>query len=473
MVMGEIEVETEVVVVGGGPGGYAAAFRAADLGLGVTLVSDEERLGGTCLLRGCIPSKTLLSVAELRREIELAGPRGLRCAEVEVDGDRLRSFKEEVVDQLSGGLDALCDQRGVRRLQARARFVGSQELHLQGGDASGVKFEHAVVATGSRPIPLSGTPFSGRVMDSAAALRLDDVPETLLVVGGGYVGLEMGMVYASLGSRVTVVEESDRLMSQTDGDLVAPLAERAEQLFESILLERRVRRLEPTEDGVQVELDEDEDDVAQTYDRVLVAVGRMPNTGDLGLESTGAKVDDEGFVVVDEKRRSGDPHIFAVGDVTGGRLLAHEAMREARVAAEVIAGRPAAFDARAVPAVIYTDPQIAWCGLSEEQAQSQGRDVTVERFPWRASGRALSMGRGDGLTKLVLDPETERVLGVGIVGPHAESLIAEGALAVEMGAVARDLALTVHPHPSLSETVMQAAQLALGGATDLPPTKTR
>ena len=469
MVMGELPVETDVLVVGGGPGGYAAAFRAADLGLNVTLVCDEPRLGGVCLLRGCIPSKTLLSLAELVLTTREAAAKGLSFEAPSVDLEAMRTWKDEVVEQLTDGLDHLCNERGIQRLQARATFEGTDQVHLDGaGETQALRFEHAIIATGSQPVPLPGTDFGAdsRVMDSAAALALDDVPTSLLVVGGGYVGLELGTVYAALGSQVTLVEMMDRLMPRTDADLVEPLAARVEDLFDAVHLGTEVQDLEETEDGVTVTLGGQEPTEA-TFDRVLVAIGRAPRTEDIGLDAAGVERDDEGFIVVDEQRRTTTGSIFAVGDATGGMLLAHEAMHEGRVAAEVIAGEPAAFDVRAIPAVVYTDPQVAWCGLTEQDAREQGREVDVQRFPWRAAGRAVSIGATDGMTKLITEPETGRVLGMGIVGRQAEALIAEGVLAIEMGAVARDLALSIHPHPTLSETVGEVAAHTLGQATHL------
>lgn len=467
MVMGDLPRETEVLVVGGGPGGYAAAFRAADLDLDVTLVSEESRLGGVCLLRGCIPSKALLTLSELMLTGRAAKEKGINFGEPEVDIDAVRQWKDAVVERLVDGLDHLCERRGVQLVEGRARFTDSSAVRVEGPGGGSFEFGHCIIAPGSRPIPLPEGDFGERVMDSGRALDLTDVPETLLVVGGGYVGLEMGMVYATLGSAVTLVEMTDRLMPRADPDLVEPIAERMAGLFEAIHLETRVTALEEDESEVGVQLEGDVDESEARFDRVLLAIGRRPNSDDLGLDSTNVEVDDEGFVRVDEQRRTADERIFAIGDVTGGYMLAHEAMREGKVAAEAIAGEPAAFDARAVPAVVYTDPQLAWCGLTERGAKSAGREVRVERFPWSASGRAVSMGVTRGMTKLLADPATGRVLGAGVVGPQAEAMISELVLAMEMGAVTRDLAWSVHPHPTLSETVGEAAELFLGGATHL------
>lgn len=466
MVMGEMSGETDLLVIGGGPGGYAAAFRAADLGLGVTLVTEEPRLGGVCLLRGCIPSKALLTQAELIHEARRAEERGLRFGNADVDTDALQSWKEDVVGRLTDGLARLAEQRDVRVVEGRARFASSSEVRVEGGDLDRIEFEQAVLATGSRPRSLPDVSFDDRVWDSGRALEIDEIPDRLLVVGGGYVGLEMGTVYAALGTEVVLVELEDRLMPRTDPELVEPLERRLQEELAEIHPGTGVEEVEEMDEGLRVVLS-GEAGGEVTVDRMLVAVGRVPRSDDLDLENTGVSLDDDGFVGVDAQRRTEDESIFAVGDVTGGMLLAHEAIREGKVAAEVAAGEPAAFDVRAVPAVVYTDPQIAWCGLTGPEAEADERDVEVVRFPWRASGRALSMDAGEGLTKLLLEPETGRVLGAGIVGRDAEALIAEAALAVEMGAVARDLAGTVHPHPTLSETLGEAAEMLLGGSTHL------
>lgn len=471
MVMGDLPVETRLLVLGGGPGGYAAAFRAADLGLEVTLVDDAPDLGGTCLLRGCIPSKALLEVADLVLGSRAAAVRGLRFDDPEIDLEAMRKWKDGIVRQLAGGLATLCERRVVQRIRGRGRFAGPQRLLLDDSDYSSVEFEQAIIATGSRPLVPPGLAISadGRVMDSTGALALPDVPGRLLVVGGGYVGLELGTVYAALGSRVTVAEMSDRLMGGTDPDLVEPLARRLEGLFEAIHLETRVAAAAEGRDGVAVTLEGAGVDGEERFDRVLVAVGRVPNTDDLGLDEVGVEVGDDGVIAVDAQRRSNVGHLLAIGDAAGGLKLAHEAMHEGRVAAEVVAGRPAAFEPRAVPAVVYTDPEIAWCGLTEGAAQQDGIEVDVLRFPWRASGRALTMGGEDGLTKLLVAPGSGRLLGMGAVGRGAEGLVAEAVLAIEMGAVAEDLALSIHPHPGLAETLGEAAQLFLGGSTHLAP----
>lgn len=468
MVMGELPVEAEVLVIGGGPGGYAAAFRAADLGLDVTLVTEERQLGGTCLLRGCIPSKTLLSLAELIHSASAAAEMGVGFDDPEIDLAAIRAWKDKVVDTLSGGLDQLCERRGINLVYARATFIEKNTVQLDAGDVQRMSFKHAIVAPGSRPVSLPDIAWSERVMDAGRALELRDIPKRLLVVGGGYIGLEMGMVYASFGSQVTLVEMTDRLMPNADADLVKPLSRRVTEVFEGVHLNTTVSSLQEKDDTVQVAFESDADLSQTTFDRILVAIGRHPNTDDIGLETLGVERDEHGAISVDAERRTTNTRIFAVGDAAGGMFLAHEAMHEGRVAAEVIAGQPSAFDARAIPAVVYTDPQIAWCGLTEQAAAAQERKVAVARFPWRASGRAVSLAATDGLTKLVVDPDTQQVLGMGVVGHNAEALIAEGVLAVEMGAVAQDLALSIHPHPTLTETVGEAAAVFLGSPIHLP-----
>ncbi len=470
MVMGEQTLETEVAVIGGGPGGYASAFRAADLGFEVALINQEERLGGVCLLRGCIPTKVLLEMSTLVHDGREARDWGINYGEVEIDVDALRERKNLVVDRLVNGVEKLAEQRDVQIIHARAVFEGPDHVRLQGqADVAHVKYDQAILASGSSPIPLPGTEFKQgtRIMSSKGALALPDIPETLLVVGAGFNGMELGSAYAILGSRVTVVEMADEILPGVDRDLVRYLERRSRQVYDAVHLNTTVESTEEHEDGVTVTLKGDVDEPEQTFDRVLVAIGRRPNSQGIGLENTGVHLDEDGFIIVDEERRTHDEHIFAVGDVVGGPMLAHKAMHEGKIAAEVIAGEPAAFDVRCMPAVVYTDPQIAWCGLSEAQAAEQGYDVAVGTFRWTASGRAVTMGRTLGLTKIVFDADTERVLGVGIAGRGAEDMIAEGALAVEMGAVADDLALTVHPHPTLSETVGEAAEAFLGLATHI------
>ncbi len=473
MVMGEMTQEVGIAVIGGGPGGYAAAFRAADLGYDVMVIDEAPRLGGVCLHRGCIPSKTLLYLSQLIHDAATSADLGIAFCEPEIDLDKVRGFKGQVVDRLADGLMRLAKQRGVQVVQGRAAFEDARTLRLQGADLAHVKFDHAIIATGSRAIALPGTSFEpgGRIMSSTGALELHDVPERLLVVGGGYVGLELGSVYAALGGRVTVVEMMDRLIAQSDEDLARPLVRRIGEAFEAVYTGTKVAAMEEDASGVEVTFEGEIGEKDQRFDRVLVAVGRRPNSASLGLEHTKVEVDDRGFIRVDAQQRTADPRIFAIGDVVGGMMLAHKAMYEGRIAAEVIADLPAAFDAAAIPAVVYTDPALAWTGLTELEAREQGREVRVARFPWSASGRALTMDAPEGMTKIIADPETGRILGFGIVGRDAGEMIAEGVLAIEMGALVEDVALTIHAHPTLAETESEVAELFLGSATHLLPPK--
>jgi len=475
MVMGELTQQTEVLVIGGGPGGYAAAFRAADLGLDVTLVDIAQRPGGVCLFRGCIPSKTFLHLAELIYDAAHGELLGVCFDPPKIDLEAIRTWKGRVIDKLADGLVSLSDHRGIQRVRGRAVFESSDSVRLSESEVGHIKFKHVVLATGSHPIPLAGVKFkkNGRIMNSTGALQLADIPDSLLVVGGGYVGLELGTVYAALGSRVSVVELGDRLLPGVDVDLVQPLSRHLQEIFESITLNTRVNSMKENDTGVAVTFEGQVEKPERIFDRVLIAIGRRPNTSDIGLEKTGIKTDERGFVVVDEQQRTADDRIFAIGDVVGGMMLAHKATHEGKVAAEVIAGKPSAFDARAIPAVVYTDPQIAYCGLTEEQAQKENRAVAVNRFPWKASGRALTMDAAEGLTKMIIEPETERILGLGVVGRNAEGIISEGVLAVEMGALAADVGLSIHPHPTLSETEAEAAEIFLGTATHVLPPKKR
>ena len=431
------DISTELVVIGGGPGGYPAAFEAADRGMQVTLIDENARPGGVCLNRGCIPSKALLHIAKLINESREAAEWGVMFGEPKIDLDRMREFKDGVISKLTGGIDQLCQARGVTLIRARGTFVDSTTLRLSHADGQSqeLKFQHAILATGSAPVmpPLFDIGDS-RVMDSTTALELPDIPQRLLVIGGGYIGLEMGTVYAALGSQVTVVEMLPGLLLGADRDLVSPLKRRLDRLFQAIFLNTKVVGLSPGKKGLVVKLEGEGVEPKQTFDRVLVAVGRRPNSGNLGLENTRAEVDDQGFVTVDEQLRTTDPSILAIGDVVGEPMLAHKATREAKVAVEALAGELAAFDNVAIPAVVFTDPEIAWCGVTESDAKAAGRDVKVVRFPWAASGRAQTLGRTEGLTKLIFDPETQRVLGAGIVGPGAGELIAEAVLAVETAA---------------------------------------
>jgi dihydrolipoamide dehydrogenase len=459
MVMGDLVREVDVAVVGGGPGGYAAAFRCAELGLETVVVDAGKRLGGACLFEGCIPSKALLHVAAVLGEVERAREFGVDFGEPRISLDPLRKWKtERVVGKLARGLASVARGKGVEVIGGRAEFEDSRSVRVTGDEPQKIRFRRAVVATGSSPSPLPGVELGGeRVMDSTAALEIADVPERLLVIGGGYIGLELGQVYAALGSAVTLVEMTDGLLPGVDRDLVQPLARRCDKAFKAIHLDTRVADLREAAGGVEVRLGAE----AAAFDRVLMAVGRRPQTAGLGLETTRIRLTERGFVEVDERGRTADPHLWAVGDVTGEPMLAHRAMRQGKVAAEAIAGRPAAFDNVVVPAVVFTDPEVAWCGLTEREAEVAGRAVRVAKFAWAASGRAATLGRSDGLTKLVVDAESGRVLGVGLTGPGAGELIAEGALAVETAMLAEDLALTIHAHPTLSETLMEAAESLL------------
>src|SRR5882724_6380673 len=461
MVMGDLLVEVDVAVVGGGPGGYSAAFRCAELGLETVVVDADKRLGGACLWEGCIPSKALLHVAALIEDAERARELGVDFGEPRVSLDPLRKWKSErVVGRLARGLTSVAKAKSVDVIGGRAVFESSRELRVEGDEPQKVRFKHAIVATGSAPARLPGLALvSDRIIDSTAALELGEVPERLLVIGGGYVGLELGQVYAALGSQVTLVEMTDGLLPGVDRALVQPLARRCEKLFAKIHLGTKVTSL--LEKGSAVEARFDAGD-AQTFDRVLVAVGRRPSSAGLGLEHTRASADARGFVAVDDRCRTADPAIYAVGDVTGEPMLAHRAMRQGKVAAEVIAGRPAAFDNVVVPAVVFTDPEVAWCGVTEPEARAAGCEVRVARFAWAASGRAATLGRADGLTKLVAEAATGRLIGVGIVGPGAGELIAEGALAVENALLAEDVGATIHAHPTLAEGFMEAAESLLG-----------
>jgi dihydrolipoamide dehydrogenase len=474
MVMGEFTQETDLLVIGGGPGGYASAFRAADLGMDVTMVEADPRPGGVCLFRGCIPSKTLLYVTELMYDARRSGEMGIDFDKPKVDIKRLREWKDKVIDRLANGLVELTKRRGIQFIQGTAVLEDSSHARVESqGGFSRIRFKHAIIATGSLSRTQAGVEFKpgGRIMDSTGALELADIPERLLVIGGGFVGLEIGSVYASLGSRVVLVEYNGKLMRGIDSDLFRPLLTRLEALFESIRYNTTVIRMDEDERGVKVTVSAEGQEKTDRFDRVLVAVGRVPNSKGIGIENTKVKVNDAGFILVDRQRRTTDDKIFAVGDVTGGAMLAHKAMHEGKTAAEVIAGLPSAFDFQAVPAVVYTDPQIAVCGLGEEAARRRGRNVKITRFPWSASGRAVSMGVTAGMTKMIIDPDSQRVLGVGIVGREAGEMISEGVLAIEMGALAEDLALSIHPHPTLSEAEEEAAEAFLGSSTHILPPK--
>ena len=464
-------MQSQLVVIGGGPGGYTAAFYAADLGMQVTLVDPAVNPGGVCLYRGCIPSKALLHVADVLNEARHAEAWGVDFGRPKIDIDRLRAFKTKVVNQLTGGLGQLSKQRKVNYLRGTAAFRDAKTLEIR-SEGSGqanetLTFEHAILATGSEPSKVPGLSIdSPRVMDSTGALELPDVPGSLLVIGGGYIGLELGSVYAALGTRVTVVEMTAGLLPGADRDLVNILARRIESICEAVLLETKVVAMKEENDGIAVTFESAAGRKDQRFDRVLVSVGRRPSAIP-GVEKTAVVVDKRGFVEVNEQRRTAEPSIYAIGDVAGEPMLAHKAFHEARIAVEAIAGHKVAYAPLAIPAVVFTDPELAWAGLTENEAQLAKREVTVARFPWGASGRALTLDRPDGMTKLVIDPKTERILGVGVVGPGAGELIAEGVLAVEMGANATDLKMSIHPHPTLSETVMESAEAFFGQATHI------
>jgi len=460
-----------IAVIGGGPGGYAAAFLAADLGMKVTLIDAEPNPGGVCLYRGCIPSKALLHVAKLINESQHAKNWGIEFGEPKINVDRLRGFKEGVVKKLTGGLGQLSKQRKVTYIQGKAAFENSTTLRITktGGGEETVTADRVIIATGSRPAVIPTLKLdTPRMMDSTSALDLAEVPKSLLVVGGGYIGLELGTVYAALGSKVSVVEMTGGLLPGADRDLVAPLQKRMEKIFAAILLNTTVTGVKEESNGIRVNFDGvDVKEKEKVFEKVLVSVGRKPNSEIPGLDKTGVKVGQRGFVQVNQQLQTDDPAIYAIGDVVGEPMLAHKASHEGRTAVEAIAGHKVAFEPNAIPAVVFTDPEIAWAGLTETQAQKENREIKVAKFPWAASGRAMTLDRTDGLTKLILDPQTERVLGVGMVGVGCGDLIAEGTLAIEMGALAKDLELTIHPHPTLSETIMQAAEVLDGTSTDL------
>jgi len=461
----------QVAVIGAGPGGYGAAFMAADLGLDVCLIDPRKNPGGVCLYEGCIPSKALLHISELLLQSRAASAWGIDFGSPKIDIDKMRAWKNDVVEKLTGGLAFLCRKKKIDYIQGRARFLDSHALAIAATvDGSGptIAFDNAVLATGSVPASLKGLPPDGiTVLDSTAALELKNIPSSLLVIGGGYIGLEIGTVYASLGTKVSIVEMMPRLLSGVDDDLFAVFLKSISPLFESILVSTTAA-IEKKGNGFQATFSSPGSPQSKKdFDKILVAVGRTPKVEGLGIENTKIAVDSKGFVIVDERRRTSDPSIYAIGDIAGQPLLAHKATHEGRIAAEAIAGKRAAFEPNAIPAVVYTDPAIAWCGLTETEAQSRNRKVAVARFPWSASGRALTMGRRDGMTKLIIDPETERVLGAGIVGSGAGELIAEATLAIEMAARASDISLTIHPHPTLSETIMESAEAFFGKSTHI------
>lgn len=465
MVVGDLTEEADLLVIGGGPGGYVAACHAADLGIRTTLVDACPTLGGVCLREGCIPSKTLLHVADMIAEAELLKKAGVSFGQPKIDIEKLRQWKVRVIKRLAGGVDMLLSKRGVTVIRGRASFEDGRTVHIEGDSAMRLRFRHAILATGSRPkrLPESVIP-ADCCMDSTDALELKDVPAKLLVVGAGYIGLELGQVYAALGSKVTVVEMLDSILPGVDHDLVKPLADRLKTQFEAVHLGAKLKSAKKTNSGIEATFAAEGNERSATFDRVLVAVGREPISDGIGLDHAGVQTDQRGFVIVDEQRRTSDKRIFAIGDVAGEPMLAHKASREAKVAVEVIAGQPAAFDNVAIPAVVFTDPQIAWTGLTEAEAAERRVEVKVARFPWGALGKAVAMGRTEGLTKIIMEAQSQRIVGVGIVGPRAGDLISEGTLAVEMAALGEELAHTIHPHPALSESVGEAADLLLGQA---------
>jgi dihydrolipoamide dehydrogenase len=467
-------LRADVAVLGAGPGGYSAAFRAADLGLEVVLVERYPELGGVCLNVGCIPSKALLHVAEVMADARDLGEHGVSFGDPTLDLPRLRAFKDSVVKRLTDGLAGLASSRRVRVLTGTARFAGAHRLEVETRDgALALDFAHAIVAAGSRAARLPDLPDDPRILDSTRALALDALPRRLLVIGGGIIGLELATVYDALGSEVTVVELLGELLTGVDRDLARPLLRRIEKRYAGIFPGTRVTAIEPEEAGLRVSFEGPKAPEPSVFDRVLVAVGRVPNGARISAERAGVHVDERGFLPVDERRRTNVPHIHAIGDVAGGPLLAHKAIHEGRTAAEVIAGLPAAFDPKAIPSVAYTDPEVAWAGVTETEAAQQGLELRKGLFPWTASGRALGAGRSEGLTKLLFSQESGRLVGAGVVGRHAGELIGELTHAIEMGSDAEDLALTIHPHPTLSESVGIAAESALGTATDLPAARRR
>jgi len=470
MVMGSLAQETDVAIIGAGPGGYVAAIRAADLGREVVLIEERDRLGGVCLIEGCIPSKTLINAVELIDTAQRAKKFGLSFGEVKIDLDALRRWTQSVVDGLTKGVDGLLKRRGVEVIKGHARFAGPNELAIEGSEVSAVRFRHAVIATGSRINELPAA-YDLPVWSSAEALKLPEVPGRLLVVGGGYIGLELGQVYAGLGSKVTLVEFNPRLLGGADEDLVTVAVKSAEKRLAAIMVDSKVVGLEKTSAGFAARVEHLGKTATLEFDQVLVAVGRKPNTDRIDLNKIGITPNEHGTIETTAEGRTTVPHIFAIGDVAPGPMLAHKASREAKVVAEVIADHHSEFDNRAIPAVVFTDPEIAWTGLTEREAQQEGRKVNVGRFPLLALGRARTLGRTDGLVKVISDPDSGLVLGVGMVGPHVSELIAEGTLALEMGATLEDLMVTIHPHPTLSEAIMEAAEVAAGMSVHIPPAR--
>jgi dihydrolipoamide dehydrogenase len=460
-------IQTELVVVGGGPGGYAAAFYAADRGKKVILVEQDQRLGGVCLNRGCIPSKALLHAAKLINEAKESEIRGITFGTPKIELQKLRTWKESILAKLAGGISSLAQRRGVQVMFGRGHFEDSKSLRIETSEGQNfINFENAIIAVGSKSaMPKAFDLGNPRIMSSREALELEEIPETLLVVGGGYIGMELGTVYSTLGSKVVVVEALPSILMGADPDLVRPVMKFAETHFKEVRLSTKVAKMSTSGKQIKVVFEKDGQQKEELYDRVLVAVGRIPNCNDLGLNNIQVEKDEKGFIKVNSKQQTSNPAIYAIGDVVGGAMLAHKATKEARIAVEVLTGEESSFEDIIIPAVVFTDPEVAWCGITEQEARQKEIPIEVVKFPWSASGRALSFDRTDGLTKFIIDPETERILGVGICGYGAGELISEGVLAIEMGATVRDMAETVHPHPTLSETCMECAEMFYGTST--------
>jgi dihydrolipoamide dehydrogenase len=460
-------IKTEIVVVGSGVGGYTAAFYAADKGKNVILVEQEEHLGGVCLNKGCIPSKALLHATKLIEEAQESGFRGIQFSKPQLDLNAMRAWKNSILAKLADGVATMAKKRNVEIMRGRGYFEDSSTLRVETSEGQKfISFDRAIIAVGSKPsLPSAFDLGNKRIMTSDAALEIEEIPEKLLVVGGGYIGMELGTVYAILGSTVVMAEALGSILLGADPDLVRPVRRRAEKLFKEIRVTAKVAKMATSGKHIKVTMEVDGETKEELYDRVLVSVGRVPNTNDLGLENTKVQKDEKGFIMVNSHQATSDPNIYAVGDVAGGVLLAHKASKEGRIAVEVITGETSSFEDIVIPAVVFTDPEVAWCGLTESEAKERGLQVDVAKFPWSASGRALSFDRTDGMTKLIIEPDTERVLGVGIVGAGAGELIGEGVLAIEMGATAKDLAESIHPHPTLSETIMECAETFFGEST--------
>lgn len=460
MVVGEFTQETDLLVIGGGPGGYHAAFRAAAHGIQTTIVESMPSLGGVCLHRGCIPSKTYLSMAETVHTAQHAKEKGIDFGPPKFDLNGIRGWKNQVIERLAGGLDSLCKKHSVEKLTGTARFEDGKFVAIEGGTVPRVRFRRAIIATGSKSAVLRGVQIdSPRVLTSRTALEMQDIPKTLLVIGGGYIGLELGQVYAAFGSKVTVVEMTSGLLPGVDRDLIRPLLKRLETEFEAICLDTKVVSMKEIKTGMELGFDGKNPPKTRRFDKVLVSVGRSPNSRDLNLDKAGVAVDERGFIKVDVHFRTSAPRIWAIGDVIGNPMLAHKAMHEGTLLADSLAGKDVVFEPRAIPAVVFTDPEIAWAGITEMEAKEKKMDVVIKKTPWSASGRAVALGRTDGLTKMIFAKDGGRLLGVGLTGPHVGEMIAEGVLALEMGAVAHDIASSIHPHPTLSEMMAETAGL--------------